>query len=206
MGIESSSATSELWGDLYSVFRYLAGHPDIPVRRVYFNRLDGNNFVRPSFQIKYTTFRNMPRHIMMKRVKSEVMVQYYADTEWEAISAAEVIVDLLGGWPEAILPKYDFTQTPPAKISISGLDEYGNVVPGTAGIRIDPESVKADPFETEDHKWQVPVTFTMESTRFKSINPKSIVTAISYDLLTSELTLPIEVEAITTVAPSVTVL
>lgn len=202
MGIEATAATSEIWADLYSVFKALWDDPRMPARRVYFDRVQGDNFVRPSVQIKFITFRGKSNNFINKSVEQDIMVKYFASTEFEAIAAAEVIMDILTGWPQKSLPKYDFAQSPPAPISITGRDQYGRRVPRTMGIRVDPDSFKADPFKTEDDNWEVPITFSMTSPRHRDL-PGTIITSITYQLLTQLVSVPLDLEAFTQAIPSV---
>ncbi len=201
MGIETAAISSEIFGDAYSVFRFLVDSPGIPVRRVYFDRIDGDNFSRPSMQIKIITFRMKDGSHVHKQVETDMMVKYFAATEFEAIAAAATIADLLSGWPERSIPRYDFSVTPPEPISITGVDQYGQVVPRTVGIRIDPTSVKAEPFKTEDDNWEVPVTFTMTCPRFRAVDVQ-FITSITYEILTSLATTPTELTVSMGMQPS----
>lgn len=193
MSISENASISNLWGDIYAIFRYLMADQRVPVRRVFFGRLRGDNFERPSIQLKYVSLQQKTRHHNLKFVESDVLLHYYCNTEWEAVTAAEVFLDLLTGWPETVLPRYDFTVNPPQKISLSGVDYHGQEVTRAAGIRIDPNSVKADPFESEDHNWQVPITFTIRSPRYKAYDAPT-VTGVSYEFLLNEA-LPTEVSS-----------
>ncbi len=205
MGIEQTSVASEVWGDLYGVFRALFDDPRLPARRVYFDGIEGDNFERPSYQIKFITLRNRPGNFVHKTMAQDIMVKYFAETEFEAIAAAEVIMDILSGWPIKTLPKYDFSVSPPRKISYTGRDQYGRVVSWAVGNTIESDSIKADPFQTEDDRWEVPVTFTMLSPRIRNINPTT-VTAITYDLLVGALTAPEELVVVTQASASVELL
>lgn len=204
MGIQSTAAASELFGDLYSLHRLVVDSPEVEVKRVYFDRIDGDNFERPSMQLKIVSFKTNTGSHVHKSVVSDVMLKYFAATEFEAISAAATIVDLLSGWPEKSIPRYNFAVTPPEPISFTGVNEYGQRVPWTVGIRIDPDSIKADPFKTEDDNWETAVMFTMTAPRHRATNPL-FITSITFETLTSVVTGPTELAVTMGMEPSVTV-
>lgn len=192
--LETAASESEIWGALFSVSKMLFDAPEITVKNYYFQKLTGNNFERPAFLIKLIVPRTRPRNTRSRWLDLEMLVQYYSESEFDAIITAEKTMNLLAGWPQTILPKYDFSQTPPRKISFTGKDQNGLLVPHTTGMRIDPVSVRgAEPFQTEDGNWQVPITFTMDLPQRNELEDTDVITAISYQLLTQALNLPLEV-------------
>lgn len=193
MTINSSAeaaASYEVWGDLYAVFRCLIDCPDIPSHRVYFQNLRGQSFERPSFLIKMVAERNRSRNIATRWADMDVMIQFYARTEWDAVGVAGRMVELFSGFPEKLIPKWDFSQSPPQKISISGVDQYGQAVPSTMGIRITPDSVRAEVDDTEDEQWQATVEFTMVSPRRANLDLAPFLTAASYEVINYNLIQP----------------
>lgn len=193
MNSAEAAATSEIWGDLYSVGQALFESPDIVTRRIYYQSLQGNNFERPSFLVKLTAGRNRSRNIATRWFDADILVQYYTTTEWDAISVGDVVMGIFSGFPEVLLPKYDFSTSPPSKISISSVNQYGERVPSLMGIRVDPESVKLTTLETPDENWQANIEFTMVSPRRANMNLAPFLTAATFELINYNLDLPKEV-------------
>lgn len=206
MDSATASKTSEIWGDIYSCYRALYDNPAVVNHRYYFQNLKGDNFQRPSYLVKLVTARNRGRNIATRWAHLDIMVQHFAETEWDAITGAEQVANTFSGFPQVLLHKWDFSGTVPSKISISGVDQYGGVVPSAMGIRIDPDSVTTDITQTEDKRWQSSTTFTMVSPRRADLGVLPLyLTAISYQLLTYQLILPTPVEINMTASLSATV-
>lgn len=194
MDSAAAALKSEIWGDLYSVYRWLFDDPSVPSHRYMFQNLDGNSFRRPSCLVKLVRARNKPHNIVSRSADLDIMVQYYATNHWEAVGVGDRILNAFSGWPQVILPKYDFSKSPPERISITGVDQYGVAVPSTMGIRIDPESVGMDIVTTEDQKYQVAVTFTMVSPRQRAQTLAPFLTEATITLITNALITPIDVD------------
>lgn len=159
-------AKSELMSDLYALKQMLF-ESEIEPKKYYLERIEGA-FERPSFLIKIVSWNVIPRNDRFNRLREEVLIQYFSEDYFDAKDVAMQVVDLITrnhlGVKDVLLPRYDFTKEPPEKISISGLDTDGNPTPHYAmGARINPESISVNPFQEEDERWNVPITFTIDS-------------------------------------------
>lgn len=207
MDSATAAETYEVWGDIYAIYRCLIDAPTVPSHRVYFQNLRGKAFERPSFLIKVVTERNRSRNIATRWADMDIMIQYYADTEWDAVGVAGRVVELFSGFPEKLIPKWDFASDPPERISISGVDQYGQAVPATMGIRITPDTVRSVVTEAEDERWQATIEFTAVSPRQASLTLPPFLTAASYELLVNyELDNPQHNNMSMTASQSVTVI
>lgn len=142
---------SPLIGDLYSLKQHLF-ESDIPIKVFYLEREEGS-FTRPAFFLRITSMPIDPYNGYMSWQVEQVQVQFFSETILEAHSIANQVMQILAPRPDLILPKYDFTQNPPKKIPINN----------RMGIRVDPTTVTADPFQEPTGWWNVPITFTMRA-------------------------------------------
>lgn len=195
----------EIWGDVYAVYRALIDEPMTPSHRVYFQNLRGKPFVRPSFLIKVVAERNRSRNIATRWADIDMMIQFYADTEWDAMGVGSRVVELFSGFPEKLLPKWDFSGSVPEKISISGIDQYGRRVPSQMGIRVSPDSVRSEVDDTEDGRWQATVEFTMVSPRRAKLDLSPYLTSASYAVINYHANLPQRVSMSMTASQTATV-
>lgn len=206
MDVVAASSTNQLWGDMYAVMRLLYNSPLLSTKEYYFQTIKGNNFVRPSFLIKMVDSHAQTRTHRSKFVELEMLITYHSYTQWDALEVGEVVSDLLSGWPQAILPKWDFTNLPPIPLPISGY-RGPTFIPHGVGIRVDPDSVSMNsPIETPDELWETPITFTMRSSRNRVLDDAPIITAVNYQLLFSPLMLPQILEVNYASSSSVTIL
>lgn len=143
---------SQLLGDLYSLKQYLFESP-LPIKVFYLQRVEGS-FARPSFLIKFVVMPSEPYNSYMTIRNESMLVQFFTEDMLEAYAIADQVTQLLRpNGRDLILPRYDFSQDPPVKIPLSE----------RMGIRVDPTTITAEPFEEADGSWNVPITFTMRS-------------------------------------------
>jgi|SRR5688572_3789160 len=157
---------SEVMSDLYALKQMLFESEIMP-KKYYLERIEGA-FERPSFLIKIVGWNVIPRNDAYSKLREEVMIQYFSEDYFDAKNVSMQVVDLLTrnhlGMKDCILPRYDFSKEPPEKISVTGLDADGNATPNYAmGARIDPSSISVNPFQEEDERWTIPITFTMDT-------------------------------------------
>jgi len=164
--IFTSSASDAVLGDLYSLqqFIYESG---IGANRFYF-MLEEGSFQRPCFYIKIVESSMFSRGKENKGMTSEMMVQYFSEDFFDAQVTSTKLQMLLSGAPvfnDVVLPRYDFSTSPPTKYTTSGWDSEGVFVGnGVMGARIDPSTLSNGGVIQEDNRaWNVPITFTMDS-------------------------------------------
>jgi hypothetical protein len=159
---------SELFADLYALKQHLH-ESNLEPKTYYLEGVEGG-FVRPSFYLKFVSYRTVPYNQYMSILEQNVQVQFFTEDYFDAIYTSEALMNLLAPPSDLILPKYDFTTSPPTKLSVTGRDSAGNEVgPIAMGIRIDRTTVNSTPFQEEDETWNVPVSFTMRSPLISSM-------------------------------------
>jgi len=96
-----------------------------------------------------------------------VQLQFFSEDVFEAGFVASRVSELLAPPPQRqlILPKYDFSKSPPEKFSISGITDDGGCVESKMGTRILTDSINVNTFQEEDERWQTVISFTTKSPR-----------------------------------------
>jgi len=203
MSIFTASADSDVLGDLYSLQQHIY-ESKIGFGRFYF-KLEEGSFQRPSYYIKVIESTLNSRHRSFRQITSQIMVQYFTEDYYEAQVVSSKLPILLSGgalFADLVLPRYDFSTTPPTKKSVSGWDQDntfsgelvgleggGSTVSNTMGARIDPTTINNGGIIQEDNRaWNVPITFSMVSpvSSFQNI---PTIENISYELLTGNPTI-----------------
>jgi len=162
----ASSINSVVLGDLFALQQHIYENR-IGSDRFYF-KLEEGSFQRPAFFIKVVDSALAPYHRSYRRVVSQVMVQYLTDDYYDAQVVANDLQMLLTGGPlygDLVLPRYDFTTSPPTKHTVSGWDGENTYVGNSVmGARIDPITVSSGGVMQEENRaWNVPITFSMAS-------------------------------------------
>lgn len=203
MELAEAGIEDELVGDLYSIQQFLFESGLQPKR--YFTSLTEGHFERPGFLIKYIDAKVIPVNMALKRVESEVMVQYFASSHFDGLAMLGKLLDLFSGYPSVLLPLYDFTTDPPSKISVSGVDANGvRVTERKMGLRIDPNTVKGEVIPAADETyWNVPITFTMTAVRLRANVTPDVMEQVEYENRVVAVTSPIEATLIVRGEPSV---
>lgn len=164
--IFTASPMSAVLGDLYSLQQFIY-ESTIGAPRFYF-KLEEGSFQRPCFYIKLIETNLNPRVKEFRGITSQVMVQYFTEDFYDAHIVATKLQMLLSGAPvhnDVILPRYDFSTSPPTRKTVTGWD-IDNTFVGNArmGARIDPTSINNGGIIQEDNRaWNVPITFSMYS-------------------------------------------
>lgn len=164
--LTTSAMSSLLLGDLYSLKEFIY-ESRIGAPRFYL-KLEEGSFERPSFFIKLVDTTLVPRIKEYRSISSQVMVQYFTEDFYDAQVVNTQLQMLLSGAPvhnDVVLPRYDFTTSPPTKCTVSGWDvDRTYRGDGFMGARIDPTTINSGGVQQEDNRaWNVPVTFTMHS-------------------------------------------
>lgn len=161
-------AKDETWHDMYSLFRFMFESElnsittDPPF--YYFERVEAG-FQRPSFLIKTVTGRPIPYNYYLSWYEHAVQVSFFSEDLFECQYVMSSYQKLLTGFRDVILPRYDFSVSPPLPISVSGRNADGQLVPSAMGTRIMPDTVNARLLQEPDDRWQSVITFNMRSPR-----------------------------------------
>lgn len=200
MSIFTASSNSVVLGDLYSL-QQLIYESGIGFGRFYF-KLEEGSFQRPSYYIKVIESNLGSRHRSFRQITSQIMVQYFTEDYYEAQVVSNDLQILLSGgqlFADVVLPRYDFSVSPPAKQSVSGwdadatstlgasnLEGGGTQAYGVMGARIDPTTINNGGIIQEDNRaFNVPITFSMTSP-LPSFQNIPTMENISWEILTGQ--------------------
>lgn len=179
-------------GDLYALQQHLYENR-VGSDRFYF-KLEEGSFQRPCFFLKIVDSSLAPYHRSYRRVVSQVMVQYLTEDYYDAQEVNNELQMILSGGPhfaDLVLPRYDFTTSPPTKHTVSGWDGENTYVGNPVmGSRIDPASVSSGGLMQEENRaWVVPVTFNMTSP-MPTFKDFPVIEEITIDFLSGTPVLP----------------
>jgi hypothetical protein len=171
----------DAWADLYAVYDFmfesgieneLSEPPSY-----YFHRVE-QGFSRPSFLLKYVSLRPLPKNHYMQWYEGSMQLSFFCDDVFDATLMLHKLQRILTPVRDLILPKYDWTQETPQKISVTGVTPDGERVPALMGARIMPDTVNGTTLQEPDERWQAIVNFTMHSPRLEEFecNPLQQVT------------------------------
>ncbi len=197
MSIYGASINSLILGDLYALQQHLY-ESGVGSGRFYF-KLEEGSFQRPSIFIKLVGSNVTPYHMSFREIKSEIMVQYFTEDYYDAQVVANDLQFALSGGPlfaDLVLPRYDFTTSPPTKRTVSGWDNDGihtaggQAGHGVLGARIDPSTISNGGIVQEDNRaWNTAITFSMDHPLL-SFQDFPTIENVTFEILTGEPVLP----------------
>ena len=179
---------SDLWSLKELIFRSGIG------ASLFYFKLEEGSFIRPSYFIKVVNVTVIPRHAGYRELQEAIMVQYFTEDYYDALVTQTALSLLLSGAPnfaDIILPRYDFSQSPPQPISITGRDNSdGTLDPNCLmGARIDPTTITSSAIEEENRTFNVSFTFTVNSPVLRDITAP-FMENITFEILTGDPLVP----------------